>query len=181
MGKTYFLDLHTLLTYLQKQACVLTTELLVAGKASTGQVVVRDGVIKSCLIRSQDGTRIEGNQAYQQLQTCTKWQVELERQEETRVFPPTQLSPAPAPFLPIPSYPWSESAAPGVRQPLRQKRALDVGVLQNLPVKQRLNLRMVFTMINGQRSAEEIKALLHLPPDVVDEILSRLRILDVIE
>jgi len=36
-------------------------------------------------------------------------------------------------------------------------------------------------MINGQRSIEEIKTLLHMPPGDIDDALTRLRALDLIE
>lgn len=72
--------------------------------------------------------------------------------------------------------------------PLRPKqKSLDSSLLQELPLQQRLCTRLVFAMINGERSVEEIKGRLHIPPNAVeennaiDETVNRLRALNVIE
>jgi RND superfamily putative drug exporter len=72
--------------------------------------------------------------------------------------------------------------------PLKPKRKnLDPSLLQGLPLQQRLCTRLVFAMINGERSIEEIKGRLHIPPNAVDEnnaideTVNRLRELQVIE
>jgi hypothetical protein len=179
--KTYFLDLRTLLVYLNTQSCELTTELKVSGKTAKGSIILKEGKVIYCQLSLQGGLRITGEQAYQRLETCTEWQVELELPgEQKKDFLPTQFSPqlSPAPFLAVPSAPTDNLQH---SPPLRQKRLLDPALLQPLPLKQRLILRSVFAMINGQRSTEEIKAQLHLPPGDIDVALTRLRALDLIE
>ena len=189
--RSYFLDLQTLLTQLHDQSCMLVAKTVVAGKAATGYVWLRNGALASCLIRAEDGAEIGGKQALDLLEKCKEWQVQLEQPEERSTFPPPEMSPRPAPmssvqmppqpfpFSPTPSYSNSGSSLNNW-QPLKQKRELDPSLLQSLPVQQRLAVRMVFTMINGERSLEEIKTRLQLPPGVVDDIVSRLRALDLI-
>ena|SRR5438552_4150430 len=176
--KTYFLDLQTLLMYLNNQSCELTTELKVAGKTARGSIMLKDGRIVYCQLSLQSGVQIKGEQAYRQLEMCNEWQVELE--EQKKVFVPLQMSPQPpsAPFL---TAPFASNGKPWPPPPLRQKGPFDPSLLQHLPLKQRLILRSVFTMINGQRSIEEIKTLLHMPPGDIDDALTRLRALDLIE
>jgi hypothetical protein len=176
--KTYFLDLQTLLTYLIDQSCELTTELKISGKTARGSLILKEGKIAYCTISFQNGYQIVGEQAYKLIETCTQWQVELEKPEERKKkFSPAQFSPSPAPFLEVSpasvSNPWSP--------PLRQKGSLDLALLQNLPIKERLILRSVFAMINGKRSNEEIKAQLHLSSKDIDDALTRLHVLNLIE
>jgi hypothetical protein len=91
---------------------------------------------------------------------------------------PTPFSPTSSPQTPPPLH---QSRSDFTPLPLRQKNVLTSQVLYNQPMKQRLVLRMVLAMVNGQRNAEQIKAQLHLPPDVVHEALVALYRLDIIE
>ncbi len=190
--KTYFLDLQTLLTQLRDQSCTLVTKTVVTGRAATGYIWLQKGAIVRCLIRAEDGVELGGKQALDLLEKSAEWQVQLEQPEERITFPPIEMSPRPAPMPPVQMspqpFPFSPTplySNPGNSsnnwQPLKQKRELDPSLLQSLPVKQRLAVRMVFTLINGERSLEEIKARLQLPHGVVDDIVSRLRALDLIE
>jgi hypothetical protein len=180
--KTYFLDLQTLLTYLIGQSCELITELKLSGQPARGSLILQEGKIAYCTVSFQNGYQIAGEQAYNLIESCTQWQVELEKLEEKKkkFFPtPTQYSPqlAPPPFLEVSpasvNNPWSP--------PLRQKGSLNLALLQNLPIKERLILRSVFAMINGKRSNEEIKAQLHLSSKDIDDALTRLHVLNLIE
>ncbi len=178
--KTYFLDLQTLLMYLVDQSCELTTELKLSGNAARGSLILKEGKIVSCTISFQNGYQIVGEQAYNLIATSTQWQVELEKLEDKKKkFPPAQLSPqlSPEPFLEVSPSSSNNSLYP----PLRQKGALDLALLQNLPIKERLILRSVFAMINGKRSNEEIKAQLHLSSRDIDDALARLHALNLIE
>ncbi len=67
------------------------------------------------------------------------------------------------------------------QKPLVQKRMLDPSLLGHLDMRQRLVLRTVLTMVNGQRTARQIREQLNLPPNVVDEVLAYLHSIDVIE
>ena len=178
--KTYFLDLQTLLTYLRGQSCELTAELKVAAKTARGSILLKEGRVVQCLLTLQNGSQITGEQAYKQLETCTRWQVELEPPDEKKNnSSPTLFSPyaAPAPFSPAPpSSPYSWSSPP-----LRQKRPLDPFFLQNVSMRERFIVHSVFAMVNGKRTSEEIKFQLRLSPEEVDDALNWLRMLDVIE
>jgi len=164
--KTYFLDLQTLLPYLHDQSCELTTTLKVSGKAAKGTILLKEGKIISCLLQFQNGTQIGGAQAYKQLEACTRWQVVLEQVEEKEK---TSLS---GPLLAQSRY---------ILSPLRQRRPLDLALLQDLPMRERLIIHSVFATVNGRRNSEEIKAQLHFSPRDVDEALARLRLLGLIE
>lgn len=83
-NRTYFLDLQTLLAYLRNQSCELTTELLISGKMARGSVLVRDGAIVRSTITLHNGSQIEGEKAYKQLQASTSWQVQLGKPEERK-------------------------------------------------------------------------------------------------
>src|SRR5579859_1567441 len=102
--KTYFLDLQTLLTYLIGQSCELITELKISGQPARGSLILNEGKIAYCTVSFQNGYQIVGEQAYNLIQTCTQWKVELEKLEEKKkkfVPAPPQYSPylAPPPFL----------------------------------------------------------------------------------
>jgi hypothetical protein len=161
--KTYFLDLQTLLPYLNDQSCELTTTLKASGKPAKGTILLKDGKIVSCLLQFQNGSQIGGAQAYKQLEACTQWQVELAEEKEKL------------------SHSGPLSAQPRYFSPLRQKRPLDLALLQDLPMRERLIVHSVFTTVNGRRNSEEIKAQLHFSPRDVDEALARLRLLGLIE
>ncbi len=164
--KTFFLDLQTLLTYLSGQSCELTTSLTLSGKQAHGSLLLKDGRIVDCLVSVQGGPLLRGEQAYKLLQHGAQWQVRLgDSTEKTAAFSPNS----------------APSAPPGMRYLPRQKRPLDPALLQHIPARERLVMRSVFMLINGSRTVEEIKAYLHLPAESVNEALSRLRRLDLIE
>jgi hypothetical protein len=58
---------------------------------------------------------------------------------------------------------------------------LEPDLLSGYSSKQRVILRTVFAMINGQRTIEQIKGHLHLSPKAVDEALNYLHWLGVVE
>ncbi|MGH2508841.1 MAG: hypothetical protein ACRDHZ_15760 [Ktedonobacteraceae bacterium] len=177
-NKTYFLNLSTLLTYLHSQSCELTTELDISGERVRGSLVLKYGKIVNCTLTFSHGRQITGEQAYQQLQNSSRWQVRLEqRDEKVQPFPPTQFSPS-MPPLPTPSTPAHD---PWNTPPLRPLRPLDPALLQNLSVKERLLVRSVYMLVNGKNSIEQIKSQLHLSPQSIDAAIAVLRMFDVIE
>ncbi|GCE45870.1 hypothetical protein EI42_02707 [Thermosporothrix hazakensis] len=163
MGKTYYLRLPVLITFLKGQTCTLITS---AGKWGTGYVYIQNGNIVQYLIKGQNGT-LEGSHAQHILEQCQEWQVEFQSNEpiSTRPLPLPQLSPSPLPQKNV----------------LRPKKPLDPALLQGLTARQRMVIRMVLTMINGQRSAQQIKQQLNLPPQLIDEVIDLLRRFDIIE
>lgn len=159
--KTYFLSLQMLLSYLDDQSCELTTTLKISGKTARGTILLKEGKVVFCLLQFQNGSQIVGAQAYKQLESVTQWQVELEQAEEKGK---TSFS-APSHYV----------------SPLRQKRPLDLSLLQNLSRRERSIVHSVFATINGQRNNEEIKAQLHFSSSEIDSALVTLRLLDLIE
>lgn len=140
--------------------------------------MLKEGRVVDCVLFLPNGSQLRGENAYKQLQTSTQWQVELLRPEEKKKFsPPQQFSPQP-PSLPPPGAPLGNGLS---SRPLRQKRPLSLAMLGHLSPKERLIIRSVFVMVNGERNSEEIKHLLHLSPHEVDNALARLRALGAIE
>jgi|SRR5947209_19254618 len=140
--------------------------------------MLMEGKIVDCVLFLPNGSQIRGENAYRQLKTSTQWQIELIQPEaKKKIPPPRQFSPQ-LPSLP----PFSAQHGNSLNsRPLRQKRPLQLALLGHLPLKERLIMRSVFAMINGKRSSEEIKRLLHLSPNEIDDALARLRSLDSIE
>lgn len=177
MERVYYLDLPTLLEYLHGQQALLSTEVTVPSIRArcTGYLFFRDTVIIGCLVQTLDGSIWrEGEEAYRLLSGNGEWYVRIDLNiEQTfwamkqRPSPPSARS-----YIPPP---------PTILQAPRPIRPLDAAFLNQFPAKQRLLLRMVFTLVNGQRTVEHIKAQVHVPPEVVDEALTTLRSLGVIE
>ncbi|HEY7346923.1 MAG TPA: hypothetical protein VH599_01295 [Ktedonobacterales bacterium] len=176
MDKVYYLDLQTLLEYLQGQSALLVTEVNVPGQREpcTGYLFFRNTMIIGCLIQAaDDGIWREGEQAYQLLKANEEWRVRMDldiEQEYWRIKQPENKShrtplPRPAPPVYVP----------------RPSALVDASVLEPFSAKQRLILRMVLALVNGQRTSEQIKAQLRLPAEVVDEALRNLYALKVIE
>ncbi len=173
-NKTYFLDLRTLLTYLQNISCSLTTRLDDKGRKGTGYIVLQAGKIVRSWIEFQDGRVLEGPQALEQLYTRNQWQVQLG--QKTELPPSIQMSPSPSDPAVLPA-----NNQPPRSPPLRQKALLSPLQLKHLPAQQRLILGTILTMIDGTRTAADIKAQLNLSPETVDRALAWLRSLNVIE
>ncbi|MBA2284383.1 MAG: hypothetical protein H0W02_02765 [Ktedonobacteraceae bacterium] len=179
MGKIYYLDLATLMSVLDDGLYTLSTSLVVSGTQGSGYITLSNGHITECAVKLADGRHIEGEQAFRLLQSQTQWQVQI-------VPVPPALPPMPpaTPAMP-PSYrdtlPPSmgfSASPPGI---LRQKRILDPALLEGFTMKQRLMLRTVLTMVNGQRTAEQIKEHVNLPARTVEEVLETLHALGIIE
>lgn len=171
MGKTYYLDLNTLLSVLDNGLYTLSTSFMLSGTPAIGYLTLSKGTITSYAIQSPDGKQIYSDRALQVLQAQTQWQVQF-------ISTPTSPEQPSSTYTPQPDVSSSLSPSPGA---LKQKRIFDSSLLEGLTAKQRLVLRTVLTMINGRRNADQIKAQLALPPEVVDEALERLRFLDIIE
>jgi hypothetical protein len=174
MEKVYYLDLATLVEYLQEQSTTLCTQVKVPGvrEACTGYIWLKEGRITNCFVQAQDGQLLhEGERAYALLHTSKQWQIRLEKNSErafktgtTQQIPALGSHPPPVPL-----------AAP------RQKQVLEPYLLEGFSMKQRLVLRTVLAMINGERTVDQIKAHLHLPPEIVEQALEHLRFMGIIE
>ncbi|HEY7355245.1 MAG TPA: hypothetical protein VH590_02230 [Ktedonobacterales bacterium] len=177
MDKVYYLDLQTLLEYLQGQSALLITEVNVPGQqgACTGYLFLKNTSIVACLIHTANRVIVrEGEAAYQLLKGSAEWRVRIDPDLEQTYWllkqQDSDLRQASSPLMP---------AARGIYIP-RPLVALDAAVVQSFPAKDRLVLRMVFTLVNGERTAEQIKTQLRLSPEKVDEALRNLRAMGII-
>ena len=181
MDKVYYLDLQTLLEYLQGQSALLSTGVNVPGQRAPymGHVFFQNATIIGCLIKTPDGTNWrEGEPAYQLLKARAEWRVrmDLDIEQTFRLMKhqsdrmqqgiPSSAGPAPPP---------PTEYAP------RPMMSLEPALLQPFSAKERLILRLVFALVNGQRTSTQIKMQLRLPGETVDEALTRLYSLGVIE
>ncbi len=176
MEKKYYLDLQTLLEYLQGQPALLSTEVNVPGLRGVcrGYLFLKDGAIIACMIQAPNGALVrEGEVAYRLIQGNGEWQVRIDPEIERTFWSMKQqggeahqeIAPSPAAIASAP----------------RPRRPLDPALLNQCSSKQRMILRMVFMLVNGQRTVEQIKAQLHLPAEVVEEALMSLRSMGVID
>jgi|ERR1051326_6366667 hypothetical protein len=176
MEKAYYLDLKTLLEYLQGQQALLSTEVNVPGIRArcTGYIFFRESAIIGCLIQAIDGSIWrEGEQAYRFLTEKREWYVRIDLNiEQTLRGMKQQYDSFRQGYVPPP---------PTILRAPRPVRPLDGASLIQFSAKQRLLLRMVFTLVNGQRTVEQIKAQVHVPAEVVEESLATLHNLGVIE
>jgi hypothetical protein len=173
MDKVYYLDLQTLLDYLQGQSAILSTSVNVPAlrEPCRGVIFLKEGTVLECLIQTPSGMILaSGADAYATLRARDQWQVRIQPDVEHVLHSLIQ------PSLPEASSP----APPAFSQAPRQLRPLDAHLLNSFTMKQRLVLRLVFTMVNGERTVEQIKAQLNLSPAVVEEALTTLRTLGVI-
>ncbi|HEY7127238.1 MAG TPA: hypothetical protein VH540_25115 [Ktedonobacterales bacterium] len=176
MDKVYYLDLQTLLEYLQGQSALLTTEVAVPGQreGGTGYLFFKGDRIIGCVVKAASNALwSEGEQAYQMLRANGEWRVRMEPDIEQALRAIKQQS-AGAQQAP----PASPAFALYTPRPLL---ALDPALLQQFPPRQRLVLRLVYALVNGQRTPTQIKAQLRLPAEAVDEAIQSLHDLGIIE
>ena len=173
--KTHALDLMTLVESLSQQSALLNTPILdtlpgFAG-ACRGWVQVQKGTIASCMLEGVNGERMEGEHALSRLRSVKEWQVTLEMDAQHSSFPssgtPTEQT--------LPVTPRFHLV------PRRRVAAVSPALLASLPRKERMLLSMVFTMVNGQRGTEQIKAQLHVSAERIDAALRTLWNMHVIE
>ncbi|HLW02193.1 MAG TPA: hypothetical protein VKT82_26295 [Ktedonobacterales bacterium] len=190
MDKVYYLDLQTLLEYLEGQSALLFTEVTVPGRREPcmGYLFWKSSTLIGCLIQvASDVVWLEGEQAYQLLKGNNEWRVRMDldieqtfwlmKQRSGGAAGPRRTTGGPADARQITS---PQRSAPNSYAP-RPLMSLDAALLNQFPTKERLILRMVYALVNGQRTPAQIKAQLRLPPESVDEALRSLHALRVIE
>ncbi|MBA2391160.1 MAG: hypothetical protein H0V70_00260 [Ktedonobacteraceae bacterium] len=177
--KVYHLDLQTLINFLQDQSALLYTAVDIPDIRGPchGYIFLRKRTIIGCQIQSQDGVILYKDQeAYMLLSNKTQWQMRIDsnidqtfrsmRQQNTQSLQAQNTNSAP-------SFPFSY-----IPRPLGD---LEPYLLNGYTSKQRLVLRTVFAMVNGERTVEQIKAQLNLSSDAVDEALVYLNSISLIE
>jgi hypothetical protein len=170
---TYHLDLPTLLQLLHDQSAQLSTMVEVPSSRGLcyGYLFLKNRTIIDCQIQSQDGRVLyKGQEAYQLLTAKTQWQVRVDspRDDATKA----QGRPRRIAFA-IPTLP--DTYVPRIIKPL------EPSLLNGYTMQQRVILRTVFAMINGQRAVSQMKGLLHLSSEAVDEALIALKSIRVID
>ncbi len=171
---TYDLALPTLLQYLQDQSAVLSTpvDIPYAKGPCYGYIFLKERTITECQIQAQDGTILyRGQRAYSIVSTRTQWQVRLDTVPDAGTQPMKRLASGNASV----TFPILDTFVPNAIA------SLDVSILNQYAIKQRVILRTVFAMINGQRSVKDMKEQLNLSSEAIDEALITLRSMGVIE
>ena len=181
--KTYYLDLQTLLKLLRNKSGTLSCKIKMNGQWGNGLISLKRGQIEQSLIEWSTG-RIAGKEAFERLSSIEEWQVSF---EDTP--PMTSLSPA-SPYSsgihPSPSMPPSYSPAPPLRTspntPIipRVRNQLNSFMLTHYTPEQRTILRTVYELADGHTSIDQIKARVHVPPEIVEVALATLQQLGVI-
>jgi hypothetical protein len=164
--KIYYLNLLALIPQLGLQKVALYTAfphgVPEIPEPCIGTVHVQNGRIVECSIEGRSGASINGTKAFQILRTVAAWQVKSESDPMTPSSLP-QVLPSPL-----------DKVIPQRNMPLLP------GHLDGLTAKERILLRSVLALINGQRSVEQIKTQMHLPPETVERILHQLYNLQII-
>ena len=177
--KVYHIDLQTLINFLQDQSAILytTVDIPDIGVPCHGYIFVRRRTIIACQIQAQDGVILyQDQEAYMLLSTKTQWQMRIDSNidQTLRSMRPQNTQDLQA------QNPNSARLFPGSYIP-RAIGTLESYLLNGYTSKQRLVLRTVFAMINGERNVEQIKAQLNLSSDAVDDALTYLVSIEVIE
>ena len=114
---------------------------------------------------------MEGEQALSLVRAVTEWQVTLD-QDLAR---PVSTASVPQTEQHVPTTPRPDLI------PRRQVAALSPALLAPLSRKERMVLRMVFTMVNGHRGIQQIKEDLHVSAESIDHALATLHHLRAID
>ncbi|GER90728.1 hypothetical protein KDW_48900 [Dictyobacter vulcani] len=138
-------------------------------------MMIEKGAVIRSLVMDMRGNTISHDQEYEALWQSNEWEVvlpsEIPPQLQQRTTEPLALNPRAM----------RSHSSEAIVILLSKKRDISDRELADLSVKQRMQLRMVLTMINGQRTSDELKATIHLPGQLIDEILFYLFCIDAIE
>lgn len=173
---TYNLPLPALIQILRDQAAVLSTTIDIPpiNRPCYGYLFLRDSSIIDCQVQSQDGTVLyRGQDAYQILSTKIQWQVRIDNVRSTRaksIRPAERVAKSASAVASIP-----DTYVPHV------VISLEAVLLDPYTLQQRVIMRTVFAMINGQRTVAQMKEQLRLSPEAVNEALTSLKAIGVIE
>jgi hypothetical protein len=174
--KTYYLNLLALIQQLGQQTVVLYTAfprgIPEIPEPCIGTVHVQEGRIVECSIEGRSGASISGTKACQILRSVAAWQVKSELDKHGMgVHPSEPVTPSSLPQVqPSPL----DTVIPQRNIPLLP------GHLDGLTAKERILLRSVLALINGQRSVEQIKMQMNLLPETVERIIWQLQSMQII-
>ncbi len=163
----YFLDLETVIEHLHGANALVST-LFPDGipphpSPCRGYIRLKEGHIDEYWIEGQNGFRLQSPLAAQYLRQRNEWTVELEREDHVSALPVEERSderhPAPSSFVHVHTF--DECI-------FSQQRSLAPHLLDSLSHKERMVVRMVHLMMNGQRSIDHIRQTLHLSSSVIE-------------
>lgn len=135
-----------------------------------GYLHLVEGKVVSCYLDDRQGQR-------HQVNVAMLIQLDNERGPFEWVLTSLPAPPMPSPRdLPLPG-----STGPALSSPVPRKlAALDLDKLEGWTYRQKMMLSIVLDVIDGQRSIEDIKNDVPLPPNVVEEALRVLMALKVV-
>jgi hypothetical protein len=177
--KVYNFDLQTLINFLQDQSALLYTAVDIPDIRGPchGYIFLRKKTIIGCQIQSQDGVLLlKDQEAYRLLGTRTQWQIRIDPNIDQTFKSMRQQIAQKLPSSPPPS---AESFP--VSYIPKVIGSLEAYLLTGYTSKQRLVLRTVFAMVNGDRNVAQIKRQLNLSSEAVDDALNYLSSIGVIE
>src|SRR5690348_12167426 len=165
--KTYYQNLSTLVQEVGQQSASFYTAFAggVPGIAEPciGTVHVQEGKIIECFIEGRSGVSINGTAAFEILRSVVVWQVQIRSDRSVDITP---FNPTPSSLPQVPSS--LNVIIPHRNMPLLR------GHLDGLNAKERIALRSVLALVNGQRSVDQIKTQMHLPSETVERVLWQL-------
>jgi hypothetical protein len=175
--KTYYLDLPTLLKVLRNKSGTLSCKIKIHGQWGNGLISLKRGQIEQSIIEWPN-RRLEGKEAFEYLSSVQEWQVNFTdglpianisptARPSSGVRPPT---PAPQSYSPAPSMRISPSA-PVIPRPLTP---LNPFILAHYSPQQRTILQIVYGLVDGQKTTDQIKALSNVDAEIVDVALATL-------
>jgi hypothetical protein len=183
--KVYYLDLQTLLTLLHTKTGTLTTKAKIGNQMVMGSISILRGQIMSCMLESSKGT-LYGQEAFERLKPLQEWQVHFED-----AVPPLQKSPvlplAPVntkqplepgkitPMSPAPTGVNSGPLPPNVLVVPQPIHPLNATSLNGYNAQQLTILRLVHSLVDGQRTIAQIQDQMRLPGETVRYALEILR------
>jgi len=171
---TYSLDLSTLRELLGDMPVLLSTPLPqgipLHPYPSYGYIRLRDGKIDSCWIEGKNGFHLQGSLAEYSLQDKEQWAVEVEQRD--------QLFSSSAPSQPLLSF----DASLSLKQKVFHHTApLEEQLLRHLSHRERFIVRMVYVMLDGHRTVEQMSHKLSLSSSAIEQAITTLQRFHVIE
>lgn len=186
MGRTYYLDLKTVIEILLGETGVLQRELTKEISPVREQCLciidVTKGVITRCLLVTRKGQQFDGYNLLPSLYALEDWEVTLTSISKTPTLPShpavsvsQQEETQPRKALPEETQP-RKALQTSIREHLVPYQIVQVNMTQfaDLSHKDRILVRSILLQINGERSVAEIRERLHLSRTIVDQILDSL-------
>jgi hypothetical protein len=180
--KTYYLDLSTLLTLLRNKSGTLSCKIKIHGQWGNGLIALKRGRIGQSIVEWSQG-RLEGKEAFEHLSSVQEWQVNFDDVSSSiNISPATFSSAGVHPLSPTPPS-YAPTSPMGMSPPApmipRVRNPLNPFVLAHYTSEQRLILRTVYELVDGQKTIDQIKvqvnAHIDVPAETVDVALATLQ------